>query len=368
MVSFADEAFITVCSGNGGNGCISFRREKFIPLGGPAGGDGGRGGDVIFRVKNNMRTLSKLRYKHIFKARNGQDGMGRQCYGKNGEDIIIFIPPGTRIFDAVTGEFLKEFTTQSEGDSYVCLTGGNGGWGNMHFKTSTNQAPRYAHEGKKGITRDLRLELSIMADVGLVGLPNAGKSSLLNAITNARPKVAPYPFTTKIPGLGAMHITDETDIIIADIPGIISGAANGKGLGLQFLKHISRTKCLVYIIDCADDNYLKAFDTLREELRQFDKSLLDKPFLLLCNKIDIDNAHDNAKSLINMLKLTYPDIVAIPISAMCNIGLKSFRQALMQLVSNQERLTAKPTSNISSFMQERSLDESVQTQYPGQEL
>ena len=212
MIHFADEALIEVRSGKGGNGCIAFRREKYVPNGGPNGGDGGRGGDVIFCVKKNLRTLSHLRHKQVFKAKNGSDGEGSNRYGRDGEDVYVPVPPGTTIRDAETGELICEFTTESENETYKFLIGGKGGWGNTHFKSSTNQAPKYAHEGKPGETRMLRVELSIMADVGLVGFPNAGKSSLLDYFTNARPKIAPYPFTTKIPNLGVLRIDDESDI------------------------------------------------------------------------------------------------------------------------------------------------------------
>ena len=236
MIHFADEALIEVRSGKGGNGCIAFRREKYVPNGGPNGGDGGRGGDVIFCVKKNLRTLSHLRHKQVFKAKNGSDGEGSNRYGRDGEDVYVPVPPGTTIRDAETGELICEFTTESENETFKYLTGGKGGWGNTHFKSSTNQAPKYAHEGKPGETKMLRVELSIMADVGLVGFPNAGKSSLLDYFTNARPKIAPYPFTTKIPNLGVLHVNDERDIIIADIIKSL-GDTNARQIDLIFSAH-----------------------------------------------------------------------------------------------------------------------------------
>lgn len=375
MISFADEAIITVTSGAGGNGCVSFRREKYIPNGGPAGGDGGKGGDIVFCVRRNLRTLAALRYKQHFKAQRGQDGMGRQRYGKNGEDMLIPVPPGTSIFDAETGELLKEFTTQSEDEHYVCLEGGKGGWGNMHFKTSTNQAPRYAHDGKPAQSRTLRVELSIMADVGLVGFPNAGKSSLLDAFTNARPKIAPYPFTTKIPNLGVLRANAERDIIIADIPGIIEGAADGAGLGIRFLKHISRTQCLLYMIDVSDTNYLTAYDTLRSELESFSSDLVRKPAIVLCNKTDVDGAEQNARELIAQLRQKHPEVTALPVSIMARTGMNEARLAIMELVDrleNQARAhgtagSAALPAQKSSFLASRSVDTAMQEQFPGME-
>ena len=375
MISFADEAIITVTSGAGGNGCVSFRREKYIPNGGPAGGDGGKGGDIVFCVRRNLRTLAALRYKQHFKAQRGQDGMGRQRYGKNGEDMLIPVPPGTSIFDAETGELLKEFTTQSEDEHYVCLEGGKGGWGNMHFKTSTNQAPRYAHDGKPAQSRTLRVELSIMADVGLVGFPNAGKSSLLDAFTNARPKIAPYPFTTKIPNLGVLRANAERDIIIADIPGIIEGAADGAGLGIRFLKHISRTQCLLYMIDVSDTNYLTAYDTLRGELESFSADLVRKPAIVLCNKTDVDGAEQNARELIAQLRQKHPEVTALPVSIMARTGMNEARLAIMELVDKLEHQartqgtagSATLPAQKSSFLASRSVDTAMQEQFPGME-
>ena len=288
MIGFADEAIIEVRSGNGGNGCIAFRREKYIPHGGPNGGDGGKGGDIIFTVKRNLRTLAKLRQRHCFKAKNGGDGQGWNRFGADGEDCVIPVPPGTTIRDAETDEIIYDFSKASGDESFTFLEGGNGGWGNVHFKTATNQAPRRANPGQKGETRFLKLELSIMADVGLVGFPNAGKSSLLTYFTNARPKIAPYPFTTIIPNLGVLRVDEESDIIIADIPGIIEGASEGLGLGDTFLKHITRTACLVFMVDCSDDNYLTTYETLCNELANYSDSLMEKPRIVLCNKIDVE--------------------------------------------------------------------------------
>ena len=338
MIGFADEAVIEVRSGNGGNGCIAFRREKYIPHGGPNGGDGGKGGDIIFTVKRNLRTLAKLRERHCFKARNGSDGQGWNRYGADGEDCVIPVPPGTTIRDAETDEIIYDFSKASGDESFTFLTGGNGGWGNVHFKTATNQAPRRANPGQKGEIRLLKLELSIMADVGLVGFPNAGKSSLLTYFTNARPKIAPYPFTTIIPNLGVLRVDEESDIIIADIPGIIEGASEGLGLGDTFLKHITRTACLVFMIDCSDDNYLSTYDTLCKELANYSDALIEKPRIVLCNKIDVEEvgAYDRAVEVADLIHKSEPETIVIPVSVITGAGMKDAQHEIKVLVSKQE--------------------------------
>lgn len=375
MIGFADEVLIEVSSGKGGNGCISFRREKYIPNGGPSGGDGGKGGDIIFVVKRNLRTLASLRYHPIIKAKNGSDGQSWNKYGKDGEDKIIPVPPGTTLKDPDTNELIYEFTNQSEDEEFVFLKGGKGGWGNVHFKSSTNQAPRYAHSGSPGETRKLLVELSIMADVGLVGFPNAGKSSLLTAFTNARPKIAPYPFTTKIPNLGVLNADKDRDIIIADIPGIIEGASDGAGLGIRFLKHISRTACLIFMIDCSDEKCLTAYKTLSNELKSFSEELYSKPRIVLCNKIDVEGAEENAKKIQSEIKKEEPNTVVLSISVLMNKGLGATRNAIIELVDSLEETGAYTKASIkkdfgdSDFMIERSQIEENEDeyQYPGQE-
>ena len=375
MIGFADEALIEVRSGNGGNGCIAFRREKYVPHGGPNGGDGGKGGDIIFTVKRNLRTLAKLRHKHCFKARNGSDGQGWNRHGADGEDCVIPVPPGTTIRDAETEEVIYDFSTAVGDETFTYLVGGNGGWGNVHFKTSTNQAPRQANPGIKGETRFLKLELSIMADVGLVGFPNAGKSSLLTAFTNARPKIAPYTFTTIIPNLGVLRVDDESDIIIADIPGIIEGASEGLGLGDTFLKHITRTSCLIFMIDCSDENYLTAYDTLCNELEQYSDELMEKPRIVLCNKIDVDGAFDRALEIQQKIKETEPETKVIPVSVMGGRGMKDAQKEIVSLVNELEKRLEEDSFNSSSekensFMAGRAYiddDEDDYVQYPGSE-
>lgn len=372
MIGFADEALIEVRSGNGGNGCVAFRREKYIPHGGPNGGDGGKGGDVIFVVKRNLRTLAKIRQRHCFKAKNGGDGQGWNRFGADGEDCVIPVPPGTTIRDAETDEVIYDFSQNSENESFTFLKGGNGGWGNVHFKTSTNQAPRHANPGQKGETRFLKLELSIMADVGLVGFPNAGKSSLLTYFTNARPKIAPYPFTTIIPNLGVLRVDDENDIIIADIPGIIEGASEGLGLGDTFLKHITRTACLIFMIDCSDENCLSTYKTLCSELENYSDLLLEKPRIVLCNKIDLENAYENAQKIEKEIHKIEPQTAVIPVSVLTGNGMKDAKQQILNLVNKlenrSEEKSEQKTEFGSSFMNSHfENDDKREIQYPGSE-
>ncbi len=367
MIQFADEAVIRVVSGHGGNGCASFRREKYIPDGGPNGGDGGRGGDVIFCVRKNLRTLSHLRFHPVFKAKNGQDGMSWNRYGKDGEDIVIPVPPGTTIRDNKTGDLIHDFTTESEDEQFLFLRGGNGGWGNVHFKSSTNQAPRRANKGELGEERELRVELSIMADIGLVGFPNAGKSSLLDMFTNARPKIAPYPFTTKIPNLGVLHVDSDTDLIIADIPGIIEGASEGAGLGIRFLKHISRTACLIFMIDCSDENCFSSYSALLRELETFDSSLLEKKRIVLCNKIDEEGALQNALIVKDNIFNVDKNIPVIPISVLARTNIEEAKQEIVKMVLQDLNLKKSENEQKNAFLEGRSVDESMETQFPGSE-
>ncbi|MBQ5780793.1 MAG: GTPase ObgE [Spirochaetaceae bacterium] len=358
MIRFSDETIIQVSSGKGGNGCIAFRREKYIPNGGPSGGDGGKGGDVVFAVKKNLRTLTHLHHRQHFKAKNGGDGSGNKRFGKDGENATVFVPPGTIITDAQTGEFIAEFAADCDEDqSFLFLEGGKGGWGNIHFKSSVNQAPRRANPGAPGETREVKIELSIIADVGLVGFPNAGKSSLLNYFTNARPKIAPYPFTTKIPNLGVLH-TDQQDIIIADIPGIIENAGDGKGLGTRFLKHISRTSLLIFMIDIDNRNFLTALDTLKAELQKFSPILAEKPYIILANKMDLPHGEEN----FSQFKEKYPNEKIVSVSVAKGWNMDEAKKAITELVFSGT--TQKPKR--SKFLETRSVtDGSIQ--YPGQE-
>ncbi len=345
---FADEAVIEVSSGKGGNGCIAFRREKYVPKGGPAGGDGGKGGDVLFEIKRNMRTLVHLRRRHFFKAKNGSDGQGSRRFGAKGADCIIPIPPGCVIKDALTNEILYDFGNQDEG-LIPFLTGGNGGWGNCHFKTSTNQAPRTALSGKEGEMRKIKVELNIIADIGFVGFPNAGKSTLLDFFTNARPAIAPYPFTTKIPNLGVLNVNDEQDIILADIPGILKGASEGVGLGIRFLKHIARTCALAFLIDLSDDSYLTAYETLRAELTSYSKDLAEKPQVIIATKLDLPDT----KKRLQSLKEALPHLPVLGISVQNRWGLHEVKEAFVSLVDslNTTEDSESTQSSVPDFMQ-----------------
>jgi GTPase len=293
---FIDEAEITIKGGNGGNGCISFRREKYIPKGGPKGGDGGRGGDVIFFADENVNTLFDFSGQHHWQAPNGEPGRGKQQYGLAGEDLIVRVPPGTLVYDKETHELIVDMSPA--GVKHVIAKGGKGGFGNEHFKSSTNQAPKNAEPGEPGQTRRLKLELKLIADVGIVGLPNAGKSTLLSSISDAKPKIANYPFTTLMPQLGIAALDGQRRLVFADIPGLIEGAAEGAGLGHEFLRHIERTKILVHLVDIApEDGSDPAVNhaMIRRELARYSTILAEKPEIIVLNKIDLLDEKDAAK-------------------------------------------------------------------------
>jgi len=290
-VRFIDEVIIEVQAGDGGNGSAAMRREKYRPLGGPAGGDGGEGGSVIFEASPQLSTLLDFSHRRVLRAESGEHGRGKDQYGKNGAPLVVRVPLGTEVFDADTSELLADLSLPDQ--LFVAAKGGKGGRGNLHFATPTDRAPRRAEEGKPGQRRALRLELKLLADVGVVGFPNVGKSTLVAAVSRARPKVAPYPFTTLVPHLGVVWRGEERSFVIADIPGIIEGAADGAGLGLRFLKHIERTRVLLYLVtyDPAPGRSLKSdFELLRRELRRFDKRLADRPALVAVSKLDLPEA------------------------------------------------------------------------------
>ncbi len=281
---FIDYAKIYVKAGQGGSGAVSFRREKHVPKGGPNGGDGGNGGSIIFEVDEQLRTLIDFRYKRHYTARHGQHGMGSNKTGRAAADILVKIPAGTVVKDAESGRVLADLVIP--GEKFVAAKGGKGGWGNAHYVTATHQAPREWEVGEAGEERWLILELKIIADVGLVGKPNAGKSTLLSKLSAARPKIADYPFTTLQPNLGIVRLDLSKSFVIADIPGLIEGAHEGKGLGLQFLRHIERTRLLLFMIDPMEDDANETFKTLYEELESYSQELVKKPFLVIFNKKD----------------------------------------------------------------------------------
>lgn len=282
---FIDEAIIQVKSGKGGDGVVHFRREKYVPFGGPDGGDGGRGGDVVLEVKPTLNTLSAFQYRREFHAPDGGRGGGNNKTGRSGEDLVIPVPPGTVVYDEVTGEMIGDLV--EAGERLVVARGGRGGRGNARFATSRNQAPRIAEKGEPAEERRLRLELRLIADVGIVGVPNAGKSTFLAAVTNARPKIAPYPFTTLEPNLGVAVLDEETSLVLADIPGLIEGAHQGVGLGHAFLRHIQRTRVLIHLLDGLAEDPLLDYAQIQSELALFDPELAQKPQLVAFNKIDL---------------------------------------------------------------------------------
>jgi len=309
-MKLVDEAEITVTAGNGGNGCVGFRREKFIPMGGPDGGDGGDGGSVWLVADENLNTLVDFRHQKQFRAQRGENGMGRQMYGKGGEDVVIAVPVGTVVHNVDTDEVIGDMTVH--GERLLVAQGGKGGLGNMHFKSSTNRSPRQSTPGTAGEERTLRLELKLLADVGLLGFPNAGKSTLIRAVSAATPKVADYPFTTLYPNLGVVSVEPGRSFVIADIPGLIEGAADGAGLGALFLRHIQRTRLLLHLVEIEPLDGGDAVEQIRaieRELGKFDAALLDKPRWLLLNKADLipaDDARELGERIVSGLGWTAP--------------------------------------------------------------
>ncbi|KRG59834.1 GTPase CgtA [Stenotrophomonas koreensis] len=313
-MKLVDEAEIQVIAGNGGNGCVGFRREKFIPLGGPDGGDGGNGGSVWLVADENLNTLIDFRHERIFKAQRGENGMGRQMYGKGGEDKIITVPVGTVVINVATDEVIGDLTTH--GDRLLVAKGGKGGLGNMHFKSSVNRSPRQALPGEEGEERLLKLELKLLADVGLLGFPNAGKSTFIRAVSAATPKVADYPFTTLYPNLGVVKVENYRSFVIADVPGLIEGAADGAGLGTQFLRHLQRTRLLLHLVDISPMeggvdgvSPVEQVRAIERELAKHDPELLDKPRWLILNKADLmfeDEARSAAEQIIAELDWKAP--------------------------------------------------------------
>lgn len=328
---FADRAKITIKSGKGGNGAVTFRREPFVPEGGPDGGDGGRGGDVVFVADRNLRTLMDFRYKRKYEAENGQDGMKKKRFGKAGEDLIIKVPMGTIVIDEETGLIMKDLT--ENGQSFVAAKGGKGGRGNVHFKNSVRQAPNFAEAGGEAKERKVILEMKLIADVGLVGFPNVGKSSFLSMATSAQPKIANYHFTTIDPNLGVVDIFDDS-FVMADIAGIIEGASEGLGLGFRFLKHIERTKVLIHVVDVSGSEGRDPkddFDKINKELEAYSPKILKKPQIVAANKIDmIDEDSEEYKEFKSYVE--GKGYKVFPMSAPLNIGVKEvLSEALLEL-------------------------------------
>jgi GTP-binding protein len=344
-MKFVDEATIEVIAGKGGDGSASFRREKFVPFGGPDGGDGGRGGSIFLQGDSGLNTLVDFRHLRKFKANNGERGSGRQKTGKSGDDIFIRVPLGTIINDADTGDLIGDVT--QHGQQLLVAQGGRGGLGNVHFKTSTNRAPRKTIPGEEGETHQLHFELKVLADVGLLGFPNAGKSTLIGAVSAARPKVADYPFTTLYPNLGVVRIDAERSFVIADVPGLIEGAADGTGLGIQFLKHLQRTRLLLQLVDLAPlDEEIDCAEQVRQletELGRFDENLLQKPRWLIFTKADLlqpQEAHQKAAAILD--ELDWQGEWAL-ISAVSRSGTRELMQRVSDALLGMDESTPSTT-------------------------
>ncbi|MDI6861654.1 MAG: GTPase ObgE [Caldisericia bacterium] len=313
-----DLAEIYCKAGDGGDGVIAFRREKYVPYGGPSGGDGGKGGDIILKVNSHLNTLTKFKYKNIFRAEDGKNGEGDNKKGKDGENLIIEVPPGTLVWDLETGDLIKDLT--EDGEEVVVCRGGKGGRGNASFVTPTDRAPRIRELGEKGEEKRILLELKIIADGGLIGYPNVGKSTILSKISNAKPKIAPYPFTTLTPVIGEVRVDDKKSITIVDLPGIIDGASQGKGLGLEFLRHIERTYFLIFVLDSSlnSPNPIVQFENLKIEIENYNKEILNKEYFIVLSKIDLPTY--NLDEVENYFK--EKNIDTIKVSAINNIGIK----------------------------------------------
>ena len=325
-MKFIDEVKIRVIAGDGGRGCVSFRREKFVPRGGPSGGNGGGGGDVIAVADPQLTTLLDLRYQKLYKAGRGQHGMGSDCHGHRGDDRVIKVPVGTMIRDGATGELIGDL--QAAGERVTVARGGRGGKGNAHFVSSTNRSPRFAQPGEPGEERELDIELRLLADVGIIGLPNAGKSTLISVISSVRPKIADYPFTTLVPNLGVVGYDDKS-FVVADIPGLIEGAHQGHGLGHKFLRHVTRTSLLIHLIDGSQiepDDSLKDWRTVNDELALFDPALAQKPQIVVINKIDLAEAREHARAFAKEIPERYRPLYLI--SAATTEGVQTLVQTV----------------------------------------
>lgn len=330
-MKFIDEAKIFLHAGNGGNGCISFRREKYVPRGGPDGGDGGNGGSIIFIADKKINTLIDFKYRKHYRAENGENGRGKTQNGKNGRDTIIRVPAGTIIKNAESGEIIADLV--NNGDRIIVANGGRGGKGNASFATPTRQAPRIATKGKKGESLWAILELHLIADVGIIGMPNAGKSTLISKISAAKPKIADYPFTTLSPNLGVVRYDNFNSFVVADMPGLIEGAHSGEGLGIKFLRHIERTKLLLHLItmDSPDDSCSKKYRIIRSELEKYDPRLLKKPEIVALNKIDLPYVRNNIEKI--QKKFAEKSIKVYPVSAVTGEGIKELLGEIVNKLS-----------------------------------
>ena len=330
---FADRAKIYVRSGKGGDGHVSFRRELYVPNGGPDGGDGGKGGDVIFVIDKGLNTLTDFKNIRKYKAGDGEEGGKKRCHGKNGNDVVIKVPPGTVIKDFETGKVIVDMADREE--PFTLLTGGRGGKGNMHYATSTMQAPRYAQPGEPAIEKTLTLELKMIADVGLVGFPSVGKSTILSKVSNAKPKIADYHFTTLVPNLGVVGLGEGRGFVMADIPGIIEGAAEGVGLGLDFLRHIERTRVILHVVDAASvegRDPIADIEAITEELRSYSPQLAARPTIIVANKLDVLTPEDKEEVLKKLKDRFEPDVPVLPISAATGEGMRDMLEKAYQLI------------------------------------
>ena len=333
MPAFIDTAKITVKAGNGGNGAVSFHREKYVAAGGPDGGDGGRGGDIILQVDDHMSTLMDFRYKRKYTAENGADGQGKRCSGKDGQSLVIKVPRGTVVRDAESGGIVCDMSSD---EPFILARGGNGGWGNKHFATPTRQVPRFAKAGLPGQARDGQLELKLLADVGLVGFPNVGKSTLLSVVSKAQPKIANYHFTTLFPNLGVVYVEEGVSFVLADIPGIIEGASEGAGLGYDFLRHIDRCRLLIHVVDVSGSegrSPVEDFKAICEELKLYSPELASRPMLVAGNKVDI--AED--KTLSDALR-AYAEELGLPYFEISAAAQQGIRQLMLAAARELEKL------------------------------
>ncbi len=339
MSAFIDQARVHVHAGNGGKGAVSFRREKFVPKGGPSGGDGGSGGSVILEVDEGLGTLLDFRYRHEYRAQSGEDGGNKDMYGRSGADLVLKVPPGTQVHDDELGKLLVDL--QTHGQRFVAARGGRGGRGNIHFATSTDRAPRRSEAGQPGVERTLRLELKLLADVGLLGFPNVGKSSLISRISAARPKIADYPFTTLVPNLGVVGLSGERSFVVADIPGLIEGAHAGTGLGDRFLRHLERTRLLVHLIEISpapDRTPARDYETLRKELALYDSKMAERPEIVVLTKIDLPQTRKQLPKMRQAFAKRGLPLLAV--SAVTGEGIPDLLEVVWKAIRKEARAEA----------------------------